>query len=296
MYIVRFSHFLLVIIFFFCDNTFSQEIDVDELLEKVERIERNISDLQKGKIGDLEKKIAPGYISRNESRLDKIETKNRMNYGILEEIQNKLQMLEKKLDLINVDFESRIIEIEKKIEKTSNMKVPRIEKNTQRNNESEEKPIVKNSNTINDKEPINDISKNEVLELDEKSLKQKYENAIKLLWASKYEEAKKELLELKKSEPADLMPNIQYWLGEVYYAQKDFKQAVVEFGEGLKKYPESIKGPDNMLKLGLSFSNMKQKDDACNVLYALGVKYNNSSKNVLERAVTERKKLNCPKE
>ena len=54
------------------------------------------------------------------------------------------------------------------------------------------------------------------------------------------------------------MPNIQYWLGEVHYAQKNLK-AILEFGEGLKKYPDSIKGPDNMLKLGLSFANLEKK-------------------------------------
>ena len=55
------------------------------------------------------------------------------------------------------------------------------------------------------------------------------------------------------------MPNIQYWLGEVHYAQKNFEEAIIEFGEGLKNYPESIKGPDNLLKLGLSFSNLKKR-------------------------------------
>ena len=62
--------------------------------------------------------------------------------------------------------------------------------------------------------------------------------------------------------PKDLMPNIQYWLGEVHYAQKNFEKAIIEFGEGLKNYPESIKGPDNLLKLGLSFSNLKKMNEA----------------------------------
>ena len=48
-------------------------------------------------------------------------------------------------------------------------------------------------------------------------------------------------LEEKKINPDDLMPNIQYWLGEVYYANKNFQQAVIEFGEGFAKYPDSIK-------------------------------------------------------
>ena len=133
-------------------------------------------------------------------------------------------------------------------------------------------------------------------QLSDAEIKKKYENAIKLLWASKYEKAESELQNLKKIEPDDLMPNIQYWLGEVYYAQKNFEKAIIAFGEGLEKYPESIKGPDNLLKLGLSFSNLKKKDEACNVLFELEIKYKDAPKNVKERAALEIKNLECPKE
>ena len=134
------------------------------------------------------------------------------------------------------------------------------------------------------------------IQLSDAEIKKKYENAIKLLWASKFDEAELELQNLKKIEPDDLMPNIQYWLGEVYYAKKDFDQAVLEFGEGLKNYPDSIKGPDNMLKLGLSFSNLSKKTEACNVLIELEFKYPDSAKDVLQRSIKERQKLGCNKE
>ena len=137
---------------------------------------------------------------------------------------------------------------------------------------------------------------NDKVQLSDVEIKKKYENAIKLLWASKFNEAESELQNLKTIEPDDLMPNIQYWLGEVYYAQKNFEEAIIAFGEGLEKYPESIKGPDNLLKLGLSFSNLKKKDEACNVLFELEIKYKDAPKNVQERALSEIKKLECPKE
>ena len=66
--------------------------------------------------------------------------------------------------------------------------------------------------------------------------------------------------------------------------------------EGFTKFPDSIKGPDNLLKLGLSFSNLNQKNEACSAFYELEIKYKNSPKNVLERSQEERKKLNCPEE
>ena len=260
----------------------SQDIDTDQIINKLERLEKNVSDIQKGKIEDISKSISSGYISRNEKRLDLIETNVRQNFGTLEEIQNQINLINEKLDLINSDFQSRILKIEKKLEKINIQTETKrkLDITTPKNFSQDkiEKKVEKQGN------------------LSEDEIKKKYENAIKLLWASKFDEAEKELVGLKNFNPEDLMPNIQYWLGEVHYAQKKFEKAILEFGEGLKKYPDSIKGPDNMLKLGLSFANLEKKNEACNVFYELEIKYKSAPKNVLERANKEKKKLNCPKE
>ena len=273
----------------------SQEIDSDDVLQRLERIEKNISDLQKGKVDEFEKNISSGYISRNESRFDEIETKNRLNFGLIEEIQNKINALDEKLKLIDSDFQARIKKIEEQLKKKIN-------------HEKQEINSVKDNKAVkmfNQEKVIGDVKTkslglskvtNEKIKLSDVEIKKKYENAIKLLWASKFNEAESELQNLKKIEPDDLMPNIQYWLGEVYYAQKNFEKAIIAFGEGLEKYPESIKGPDNLLKLGLSFSNLQKKDEACTVLFELEIKYEDAPKNVQERASSEIKKLECPKE
>ena len=267
--------------------SYSQEIDVDDLLDRLERIERNISDIQKGKFDSLDKSLSSGYISRNEKRIDEIETNLRQNFGTLEEIQNQINLIGEKLDLINEDFQSRVLKLEK------DFQVIKENKTTKKENKSS---VDLSNLTGNDGNVQKSIITNPQKNLSEQEIKKKYENAIKLLWASKFEEAEVELVDLKKFNPEDLMPNIQYWLGEVHYAQKKFEKAIVEFGEGLQKYPDSIKGPDNMLKLGLSFANLKKKSEACNVFYELEVKYKTAPKNVLERANSEKKKLDCPKE
>ena len=267
--------------------SYSQEIDVDDLLDRLERIERNISDIQKGKFDSLDKSLSSGYISRNEKRIDEIETNLRQNFGTLEEIQNQINLIGEKLDLINEDFQSRVLKLEK------DFLVIRENKTTKKENKSS---VDLSNFTGSDGNVQKSIITNPQNNLSEQEIKKKYENAIKLLWASKFEEAEVELVDLKKFNPEDLMPNIQYWLGEVHYAQKKFEKAILEFGEGLQKYPDSIKGPDNMLKLGLSFANLKKKSEACNVFYELEVKYKSAPKNVLERANSEKKKLDCPKE
>ena len=270
---------------------FSQDLDTEEFLDRLDRVERNISDLQKGIIDGIDKKLTSGYISRNESRLDKLETENQKNFGTLEELDNKLIEIQKKIDLINTDMSIRLGDIEKSIEKINLINVKEVNELNSINQTVDE---LNNKVTDNEKNTID--SKEIQKSLEGINPKIKYENAIKLLWSNKLDEALKELIILKEIKPVDLMPNIQYWLGEVFYAKKDFNQAAIEFGEGLKNYPDSIKGPDNMLKLGLSFSNLSKINDACNVLIELELKYPDASKDVLQRSIKERKKMECPKE
>ena len=290
----RYKYFncILTILFIFASfkSVFAQDLDVEDTLDRLERIEKNISDLQRGIVKDSDKSVSSGYISRTEFRLDEIETKNRLNFGIIEEIQNKIDDLDRKIELLNTEFQSRLINIEDKLK---NIKASETFDSQERITKKEQETIFQKPDVIKSLDSkVNNTNTN----LSESEIKKKYENAIKLLWASKYKKAEEELMQLKKIEPEDLMPNIQYWIGEVHYAQQNFEKAIIAFGEGLKNYPESIKGPDNLLKLGLSFSNLKKKNEACNVLYELRIKYENAPKNVLERASSEIKKLDCPEE
>ncbi len=278
----KISIFLILIISLINTTAISQDLDIDELLEKVDRLEKNVSDLQKGKFDKLDKSLSSGYISRNEQRLDDIETKNRANYGLIEEIDNKIKDLEQKLNILNKEYQSKVSNIDKQI--NSIKKKKKVISESEVDSKSKIEVKVNESNS-----PVQKVEN-----INETEIKKKYENAIKLLWANKFNEAETHLLELKKINPEDLMPNIQYWLGEVYYANKNFQQAIIEFGEGFAKYPDSIKGPDNLLKLGLSFSNLNRKNDACNAFFELELKFKNAAKNVIERSQNERKKLDCP--
>ncbi len=277
---------------FFATFLSGQDIDPDELLNKLERLERNITDLTKDK---TEKSLTSGYISRNEKRFDGIETDLQKNFGKIEELENRLDNIENNINISNESIEMRFQEISEEI---SNLSRILLNQNTKKTTSAKESTLDLDLGNLLEKNKGNKTDKidNAIAVDSEVDIKKKYENAIKLLWSNEYDDALKELLELRDLKPTDLMPNIQYWLGEVHYARKDFEKAIIEFGTGLKDYPESIKGPDNMLKLGLSFSNMEKKIEACNVLIELQLKYPDASKNVLQRAGKEKKRLNCPDE
>ena len=51
----------------------------------------------------------------------------------------------------------------------------------------------------------------------------------------------------------ELAANAQYWLGETYYSEKKWNDAIVEFQKVLKEHKGSDKVPDALLKIGMSF-------------------------------------------
>ena len=53
-----------------------------------------------------------------------------------------------------------------------------------------------------------------------------------------------------------LASNAQYWLGETFYAEKRYDDAIVAFQKVLKDWKTSEKVPDALTKIGLSFQNL----------------------------------------
>ena len=47
-----------------------------------------------------------------------------------------------------------------------------------------------------------------------------------------------------------LAGNAQFWIGEIYFARKDYVNASIAYAEGYRNYPRSPKAPDNLLQLG----------------------------------------------
>lgn len=64
----------------------------------------------------------------------------------------------------------------------------------------------------------------------------------------------------------DLADNAQYWIGECYYAQKNFEKAVAEFGKVGEHFSSGNKAPAALLKKGLSLKEVGRGDEAASVL------------------------------
>lgn len=66
-----------------------------------------------------------------------------------------------------------------------------------------------------------------------------------------------------------LAANAQYWIGESYYSEKNWEQAVLEFQEVIKNYPSSEKTPAAMLKQGMAFRELGDNKSAAYVMKKL---------------------------
>jgi tol-pal system protein YbgF len=64
----------------------------------------------------------------------------------------------------------------------------------------------------------------------------------------------------------DYADNAQYWLGETYYAQKQYREAMAEFRKVVKVYPRGNKVPDALLKVGYCYAALGEAAKARDVL------------------------------
>jgi tol-pal system protein YbgF len=70
-----------------------------------------------------------------------------------------------------------------------------------------------------------------------------------------------------------LTPNVLYWKGEAFYAEKDYENAILAFQDVVDKYPAGDKAPDAMYKQGLSFLALNDRKNARVLLELVSSKY-----------------------
>jgi len=123
---------------------------------------------------------------------------------------------------------------------------------------------------------------------------QLYHDAFKLLQDGDYAGAERGFKTFLQRNPQHVLAgNAQYWLGETYYARRDYQNAMTSFAEGYKVYKTSPKGPDNLLKLGVTLAALGRKPDACAVFARFGQDYPKATDLQKRRVEQERQRNGC---
>ena len=123
---------------------------------------------------------------------------------------------------------------------------------------------------------------------------QVYNDAFKKLQDGDYAGAEKGFKAFVQRYPQHtLAGNAQYWLGETFYARRDYQNAMTAFAEGYKNYKASPKGPDNLLKLGVTLATLNRKTDACAIFARFAQDYPRATDLQKRRIDQERQKNGC---
>jgi tol-pal system protein YbgF len=80
-----------------------------------------------------------------------------------------------------------------------------------------------------------------------------YQNGLRDLTGGKYDLARQEFSDYIKNFPSnDLASNATFYIGEIAYAQNDFKGAIASYNKVLVNYPKSFKADASLLKKGMA--------------------------------------------
>lgn len=85
-----------------------------------------------------------------------------------------------------------------------------------------------------------------------------------------------------KSKQAD---NAQFWIGEIYYREKWYEKAILEYQKVIENYPRGNKVRASLLKQGLAFYKLGDKANARLILRELLKKYPKSNESKIAKKI-----------
>jgi tol-pal system protein YbgF len=212
-------------------------------------------------------RVDPVYI---EDRLNQLQQSLTLMTGQIEQLQHRNAQLQQQLEKMQADYEYRIEQLEKGGGVGTRTGAP---------------PPLPPAQAAAPAAPAAGAAG---------SADQIYDDAFKKLQEGDYAGAERGFRTFVQRNPQNkLAGNAQYWLGETYYARRDYQNAMTAFAEGYKHYKTSQKGPDNLLKLGITLSALNRKQDACAMFARFAQDYPRATDLQKRRIDQERQKNGC---
>jgi tol-pal system protein YbgF len=176
----------------------------------------------------------------------------------IEEIEIDIHSNHKNIEYLENQNEEKFNELASRINKLEQI-LFQLVKDLQTDHESDTKVIVQNQSK-------NDLGREE------------YQLAFELLKDENYETARVSFIKFIRLHPdSDFIDDAKYWLGETYYAQRLFTQALKEFEEVLTEFPNSGKIPEALLKKGFCYFELDKVEKSKQLLKSVVSQYPDSS-------------------
>jgi len=299
----------LFLILFILTINFNKSFAEDALTikQQLDRIMEEVKDLNKAvfnksfdneKLNSLDESIDAERFTSIDIRI----------YDLEKDIKNLTLQFEEilfKLDDISndmVDLENKLIS---KFEKSNiEPKKENIENNkaaTDEDLEIEEKNtlgkiVISDDNTKNVKEASElsvEKEKNSLLqELSNLKPEEQMQYALDQMMKKNYNDSKNILDHFIENFPENqLSGSAHFWLGKIYLFETNYRKAAIVFGEGVQKFPNSIKAPEMYYELAKSLKEMDKIPESCKTLTLLEQNYEGNKFTKDPEKIKD--KLNC---
>lgn len=278
----------------------SGDVDMRSLGNRLDRIENELSDLQRQTYSGGGSSGAPTALGGGansadlQSRIVELEDQVRDLTGRLEEANHRAEQAQRNLETFKADVELRFQDLQGG-GGAAGSSAPAGGDMTAVNQEGGGPAPASGEGTLGSV-PADGASSTATAAsvLPNGTPQTQYDFAIDLMKRGQYDQARLAFQEFLQLHPKDtLAGNAQYWLGETFYAQNNYKQAGDAFLTGYTTYASSSKAPDSLLKLGMSLAALGNSDAACTVWGELGSRFPQASPSVVARAKLERQKAGC---
>lgn len=90
-----------------------------------------------------------------------------------------------------------------------------------------------------------------------------YKAALALATSGRPAESREKFQEFLEAYPSGrYAPNAYYWIGETLYSQRNYPEALMQFKEVTSRFPTHHKSADALLKAGMTYQRMGDKENA----------------------------------
>ncbi len=316
-------NFVLLINFFIYNFSFSDNHNIYEILENLQKdintlekaVYSGINDLNNNSVNNPTSTLntnSEDVLTRHLLKLSEIENQFQQLTNKFEEINFKLDKLSSRMSKVQADNQIRFQDLE------NTLSTEGIEKKISKKNKKSKEEILPGSTqpqdlgsvSYKDTETSEIVQKTqsidttasivtETFQSEEKILPndspdEQYKFATSFLKVGDYTTAERAFREFVIANPEhDLAGNAQYWYAETFRIRQLYTDAASAYLEGYQKYPKGEKAPINLLKLGVSMVQIGEKDQGCKMINGVEKQYPKANQSVIQKAKYESQKFEC---
>jgi len=291
-------------------STVKADEKLDKVLSELQQIKKDLSTLEKavysqsfkGSSGSQQSGSLEGALTRQLVKITEIEEQMQKLTASHEEVLFSFEQLNERINKVQKDNELRLSDLETGDPKAVAKKTPPKQfPGTDKPQDLGTMVVQKQTEKEQQTSSINPAAVVRVEESDTKEIlpnaspDEQYKFATSLIKVGDYDQAELALREFVKKNPKhELAGNAQYWYAETFYIRQLYHDAAAAYLDGYQKYPQSTKGPQNLLKLGVTLSELGEKDQGCQMLDGITKQYPKATQSVIQKARYEKKKFKCP--